>query len=89
MKTDMRFFPLLAALFLPLQPLLAAESVTLRWVGCGISKKAYMSALAKAYEATQFFPSSGPLEQAVETEVGAIGTPASAAPASATSGSSI
>ncbi len=43
--------PLLAILSLVIQPLLAAESVTLRWVGCGISKKAYMSSLAKAYTA--------------------------------------
>jgi phosphate transport system substrate-binding protein len=33
------------------QPILAAEEQpTLRWVGCGISKKAYLVALAKAYE---------------------------------------
>lgn len=32
------------------QPVLAAEQPTLRWVGCGISKKAYLVALAKAYE---------------------------------------
>lgn len=33
-----------------MQPVLAAEQVTLRWVGCGISKKAYLTSLAKAYE---------------------------------------
>jgi len=33
------------------QALYAQETVSLRWVGCGISKKSYMTALAKAYEA--------------------------------------
>jgi phosphate transport system substrate-binding protein len=33
------------------QPVLSEEPVTLHWAGCGISKKAYMVALAKAYEA--------------------------------------
>ena len=32
------------------QPILAEQQPTLRWVGCGISKKAYLVALAKAYE---------------------------------------
>jgi len=32
------------------QPILAEQRPTLRWVGCGISKKAYLVALAKAYE---------------------------------------
>ncbi len=32
------------------QPVLAEQKPTLRWVGCGISKKAYLVALAKAYE---------------------------------------
>ena len=32
------------------QPVLAEKKPTLRWVGCGISKKAYLVALAKAYE---------------------------------------
>jgi len=32
------------------QPILADQQPTLRWVGCGISKKAYLVALAKAYE---------------------------------------
>lgn len=43
---------LLTAVFytLSLQPVAAAEQVTLRWVGCGISKKAYLTSLAKAYE---------------------------------------
>jgi len=49
------FFPLLAFLLLSFQTVSAGEQanepVTLRWVGCGISKKAYMTALAKAYEA--------------------------------------
>lgn len=31
-------------------PVLADQQESLRWVGCGISKKAYMVALAKAYE---------------------------------------
>ena len=47
-------FPLLAFLFLSFQAVAANKAdkpVTLRWVGCGISKKAYMTALAKAYEA--------------------------------------
>ncbi len=43
-------FQLLAFLSLSLQPVLAAEPVKLRWVGCGISKKSYMTALAAAYE---------------------------------------
>lgn len=50
MKKLILFFPLLAFLLLSLQPVSAGEPVTLRWVGCGISKKAYMTALAKAYE---------------------------------------
>lgn len=33
------------------QPVLSEEQVTLHWAGCGISKKAYMVSLAKAYEA--------------------------------------
>jgi phosphate transport system substrate-binding protein len=33
-----------------MQPAFAADEPTLRWVGCGISKKAYVSELAKAYE---------------------------------------
>jgi len=45
-----RILPLLAILFSPMQPLIAQETTTLHWVGCGISKKAYMTALAKAYE---------------------------------------
>lgn len=45
-----------AALVLGVQlPVAAVEgeqaAVSLRWVGCGISKKAYMTSLAKAYEA--------------------------------------
>ena len=32
------------------QPILAEQKPTLRWVGCGISKKAYLVALAQAYE---------------------------------------
>ena len=44
------FLPLLAFLSLSLQPVFAEEPITLRWVGCGISKKAYMTSLAKAYE---------------------------------------
>ncbi len=32
------------------KPALADEEAPLRWVGCGISKKAYMVALAEAYE---------------------------------------
>jgi phosphate transport system substrate-binding protein len=44
------FLPVLAFLSLSLQPVLAADPVKLRWVGCGISKKSYMTALAAAYE---------------------------------------
>jgi phosphate transport system substrate-binding protein len=33
------------------QAVFAQETVSLRWVGCGISKKSYMTALAKSYEA--------------------------------------
>ncbi len=51
MKRITWVLPLLALVLLPLEPLIAAESVTLRWVGCGISKKAYMTSLAKAYTA--------------------------------------
>lgn len=32
------------------QAVLASEQPTLTWVGCGISKKAYLTSLAKAYE---------------------------------------
>jgi phosphate transport system substrate-binding protein len=31
-------------------PVIADQHAPLRWVGCGISKKAYMVALAEAYE---------------------------------------
>lgn len=56
MKRVTLLFPLLVLLLLPLkqafaeEPAAANEPVTLRWVGCGISKKAYMVALAEAYE---------------------------------------
>jgi hypothetical protein len=42
------FVPLL--LFPSLQLLSAREPITLRWVGCGISKASITTALAKAYE---------------------------------------
>ena len=48
-----KFYLLLACLTMLVfeTPSISAEpQQTLRWVGCGISKKAYMSALAKAYE---------------------------------------
>jgi phosphate transport system substrate-binding protein len=45
-----QFLAILAFISLSIQPVLAKEPVTLRWVGCGISKAAYMTALAKAYE---------------------------------------
>ncbi len=50
MKSLLAIF--LSALFysLAMQPVVAAEQITLRWVGCGISKKAYLTSLAKAYE---------------------------------------
>lgn len=38
------------ALAILAQPILADKKPTLRWVGCGISKKAYLVALAKSYE---------------------------------------
>ena len=43
---------LMLMLFLPMwaQPVLAAQDKVLHWVGCGISKKAYLTSLAKAYE---------------------------------------
>lgn len=43
---------LVLVLFSPMlvQPVLAEQQKTLHWVGCGISKKAYLVALAKAYE---------------------------------------
>jgi len=43
---------LMLVLFSPIlaQPVLAAQQKTLHWVGCGISKKAYLVSLAKAYE---------------------------------------
>ncbi len=43
---------LMLVLFSPImvQPVLAEQQTTLHWVGCGISKKAYLTALAKAYE---------------------------------------
>jgi len=43
---------LVLVLFSPIlvQPVLAEQQKTLHWVGCGISKKAYLVALAKAYE---------------------------------------
>jgi len=43
---------LMLMLFSPImvQPVLAAQQPTLHWVGCGISKKAYLVSLAKAYE---------------------------------------
>jgi len=37
-------------LSLVVQPAIADQQGSLRWVGCGISKKAYMVALAEAYE---------------------------------------
>lgn len=51
MKRFTLMLPLLALLLSPVQALFAEDAVTLRWVGCGISKKSYMTALAKAYEA--------------------------------------
>jgi len=43
---------LMLVLFAPImaQPVLAESQPALHWVGCGISKKAYLVALAKAYE---------------------------------------
>ena len=43
--------PLLSQPVLSEEAVLADEPVTLHWAGCGISKKAYMVSLAKAYEA--------------------------------------
>jgi phosphate transport system substrate-binding protein len=50
-KTVVQLFQILFLLAVTAQSTLAAEqSATLRWVGCGISKKAYLTSLAKAYE---------------------------------------
>jgi phosphate transport system substrate-binding protein len=50
----MKQLTLLAAcmilLSLVVRPAIADQQGSLRWVGCGISKKAYMVALAEAYE---------------------------------------
>jgi len=50
----MKQFSLLAiittVLSIVVQPALAERQAPLRWAGCGISKKAYMVALAEAYE---------------------------------------
>ncbi len=56
MKRLTVLFYLMVFLLTPLKPAVAEEAAaadgppTLRWVGCGISKKAYMTALAAAYE---------------------------------------
>jgi phosphate transport system substrate-binding protein len=50
-KTVALLFQFLFLLTVSAQSSFAAEpSATLRWVGCGISKKAYLTSLAKAYE---------------------------------------
>ena len=41
---------MIGVVLLVMQPTFAADAPTLHWVGCGISKKAYMGELAKAYE---------------------------------------
>jgi len=50
MKKFSIFVVWLVSLAIWAQPILAEQQPTLRWVGCGISKKAYLVALAKAYE---------------------------------------
>lgn len=56
MKIFVSLFPLLILLLLPQKQVFAEitktanEPATLRWVGCGISKKAYLTELAAAYE---------------------------------------
>jgi phosphate transport system substrate-binding protein len=50
MKKYSVFVVWLISLAIWAEPILAAQQPTLRWVGCGISKKAYLVALAKAYE---------------------------------------
>lgn len=51
MKYIALFFQICCLLLVSTQTSLAAEQPpTLRWVGCGISKKAYLTSLAKAYE---------------------------------------
>lgn len=50
MKKIALVFPVAALLLCGMTPLFAQDTVSLRWVGCGISKKSYMTALAKAYE---------------------------------------
>jgi len=50
MKKAITFLMLVLLSPLWAQPVLAEQQKTLHWVGCGISKKAYLVALAKAYE---------------------------------------
>lgn len=50
MKKAITFLVLVLLSPLWVQPVLAEQQKTLHWVGCGISKKAYLVALAKAYE---------------------------------------
>ena len=50
MKKTITFLMLVLLSPLWAQPVLAEQQKTLHWVGCGISKKAYLVALAKAYE---------------------------------------
>jgi phosphate transport system substrate-binding protein len=50
MKKFSMFAVCVVSLTIWAQPILAEEKPTLRWVGCGISKKAYLLALAEAYE---------------------------------------
>ena len=50
MKHIVKVFVAVVWVVIVMQPALAADEPTLRWVGCGISKKAYVSELAKAYE---------------------------------------
>ncbi len=50
MKHMIKVLVAVVCVVIVMQPAFAADESTLRWVGCGISKKAYVSELAKAYE---------------------------------------
>jgi phosphate transport system substrate-binding protein len=50
MKQIVKVLIAVVCVVIVMQPAFAADKPTLRWVGCGISKKAYVSELAKAYE---------------------------------------
>lgn len=51
MKFRQLFMALALSVAIPTMAAEAATQTTLKWVGCGISKKAFMAEMAKAYEA--------------------------------------